>query len=740
MRRKEIKPLQPPWFDRPSDRWVCGHADEGHACAHGPDPAGGCPGLGPCRPVQTNSGWKCSRPTCLGGGCEPGPSADGTCGQQPTPCNPRVSWHYRRRQLILGGTAAALAVLCLLIGVRWRGEPLRPGPLHRSHAQILGGQLASDRCAACHPAAKGSLLNWFVSAEFEHAGVSQSQLCIECHHVKIDPQRATMAHNLTVEELRLISRSGDPSKATRGASSWHDRLPGPEFGNTTAECSACHREHRGPDHSLTALTNHQCQTCHQDRFASFASDHPDWTDWPYGRGGAIAFNHATHANKHFATAAAGGKAEPFDCRRCHTVTSGGEIARSGNFEATCASCHDASLKLEAAEGLELFALPALPQPPREWPDWPVDAQGFYDGRVEPLTEWLIAADPQVRAALAELPSGRDFAKINPNDAAQVAAAQTVASAIANLTDELAANSQQAIRRRLTASGVSSATASRVAAYLSPQLIYDARLRWFGSPPRGTQPVQPGIDPQAARRVPSVLRWVVHFENPLRELGDADAAAPSRLDTPPPRMAQLTVPEDDPLLLPLGEDDPLLEDVLSASSTDAAEDALQRGDFDAAVALPDGGWYQDDLRLAIRYRGGGHADPILQALVDAAAELPADSPLAARVLQNRAIAGCVQCHPPSGGNGALRWTSGTREPGRKEFTRFRHQPHFNLPNLADCRYCHKVAGDAAGVRLASTQERLQQEFEPLRKAACAVCHTSQAAGDNCTQCHNYHVTK
>ncbi len=734
MRRKEIKRPQPPWFDRPADRWMCGHADEGHPCAYGPDRSGTCPQLGPCRPVATESGWKCTRPACLGGSCDSGPSVDGKCGQLPSPCNPRVSWHYRRRQLILAGTALSLAVLCLMIGVKWQGEPLRPGPLHRSHAQILGGQLASDRCASCHPAAKGSLLNWFVQAESHHAGVSQTQLCIDCHHVKIAPERATLAHNLTVEELRLVSQS-----RTLTEMSWHDRLPGPEFGNTTAQCSACHREHQGGEQSLTSMTNHQCQTCHQDRFASFATDHPDWTDWPYGRGGTIAFDHATHANRHFATAGAGGQAERFDCKRCHTVTASGEIARSGNFESTCGSCHDSALKLEAAQGLELFALPALAAPPAQWPDWPAEAQGFYDGRIEPLTEWLISADPAVRRALAELPGDRDFAKIHPNNQRQVAAAQTVATAVAQLADDLAHNSERAVRQRMTASGVTAATASRVAAQFSPQLVYHARRRWFGTPPRAPQPAPPAVaDPQAVRRVPAVIHWVAHLENPLRAQTE-EPTPPRQPDADPPRLAQLLVPEEDPLLLPLSENDSLLEGSAAGDAVGDGRDVVERADFDAATALPSGGWYQDNLRLAIRYRGGGHADPILKALVEAASELPAEAAIASRVWQTPAIAACVTCHPQRDAAGPPRWLSQPANDGHKGFTKFKHQPHFNLPILADCQYCHQVQEQGNSVRFASTQAAGQAEFKSLGKAACAVCHTRQAAGDNCTQCHNYHIT-
>ena len=30
------------------------------------------------------------------------------------------------------------------------------------------------------------------------------------------------------------------------------------------------------------------------------------------------------------------------------------------------------------------------------------------------------------------------------------------------------------------------------------------------------------------------------------------------------------------------------------------------------------------------------------------------------------------------------------------------------------------------------------FKPLDIERCAACHVSEAAGDNCTMCHNYHV--
>ena len=640
---------------------------------------------------------------------------------------------------MLGGVALAIATLCLMIGVRWQGEPLRPGALHRSHAQILEGKLASDRCAACHPAARGSLVDWFVSATDQHAGVSQSQLCMDCHHVKIDTQRALLAHNLTALELDKVR-----DNPTLTATTWHDRLPGPAFANGKVECSACHREHHGPDGSLSALTNHQCQTCHQDRFGSFAADHPDWNDWPYGRGGSIAFSHSTHANKHFATASQGNVVEKFDCVRCHATSPTGEIARAGNFESSCASCHQKPLRLEAEEGIELLALPALPQAPRSLDAWPIAATGFYDGRIGPLTALLISDRQEIRDALAALPPGYDFARLRPTDARQVLAAETVAVAVSELLDEVATGCEQAIERRLAASGVSSETAARVAAQLSPQLIADARARWFGRPPDFHSATLPDW--------PNLIQLVVDLDNPLRRSRSDRSPTGSASSPRPPRVAQLQPPPplqeaaDDVLLQPLLADDPLLDG-------DRSSDALHGGDgpavteerqpFDPATALPSGGWYRDDVRLAIRFRGAGHADPVLAALLDVATEL-GDTPAATALRESRAVAACAACHPQTEPGQPTSWLARRSGLERRGFTKFSHRPHLNLPSLADCTACHAVADPSRDLRLAangpvSIGSSEPADFRPLARATCAACHTAKAAGDDCIKCHTYHVT-
>ena len=119
---------------------------------------------------------------------------------------------------------------------------------------------------------------------------------MDCHHTTIDRESAKLAHNLPavmLSEIRLAVTSPD------GDDTWHDLLPGPAVNQQDIQCAVCHREHKGSKGELLAISDAKCQSCHQDRYGRFADSHPDWKQWPYGRGGEIAFNHATHRNKHF---------------------------------------------------------------------------------------------------------------------------------------------------------------------------------------------------------------------------------------------------------------------------------------------------------------------------------------------------------------------------------------------------------------------------------------------------------
>lgn len=717
MRRDDFELPQPPRLDRPLDDWVCGHYDRGHPCAHGPSPDGSCPAIGDCQPVSKPDGtYQCARPACAGGRCDQGPTTDGQCGCQPQPCIPRRTWHARHRRMLFVGAAAAIAAICVAVSLGDRSAVLKPGPLTQAHARILSQHAGSDRCAACHPAAKGSLASWFLPLESDHPAVTQTQLCVDCHGATLPAAEATHAHNLTTVELASF-RSQARSRDT-GGPVW---LATPAFPMEDVQCSSCHREHHGALIDLTAMTNHQCQSCHQDRFHSFAEDHPDWTAWPYDRPRRIAFDHASHAKKHYPTAGPGGTAEAFDCRQCHRRTVDGNWSRAVAYEDGCARCHDQSLQLESSEGFELLAVPALIRPPRIVGRWPQEVSGYNDGRIGPLTRLLLAADPKAARALPFLPDGYDLARVQADDEKQNAAARVVSRAIVRLMDAVATQGAPAIERRLVEQSIAPESARQLAAHLSPQFVASTRQRWFAAAPDSKTVSSTSPTPHVQQ-----VQYETFGGGSLLDEGDEPGG-----DDPLRAPAIDSVPAND-----LSFEPPLNDSPEPAAAVLDEPSAKER--FDPAEMLAAGGWFRDDLRLAIRYRGAGHADPLLVALYDIANSLPRGHQAAADLKQLPAIVACVRCHQHAEPRAPSSWTAVEGPRPRPQFTKFTHRAHMNLPELRTCTHCHALGDGSAKVTPVSNAAVSRADFTPLTRATCAGCHTPEAAGDQCTKCHRYHV--
>ena len=722
MRRDELQLRDPPTADRPGDRWMCGRAADDSPCAQGPGRFGRCPLAEACRPRRT--------------------------------------WQGRRKRVSTAAFALVMLTMSLVAWDRWRAEIIKPGNLASPHAQILSGKLTSDRCGTCHVRASASLLQWFSTDIPGHANVSQTDRCLNCHHTTIDRSRATLAHNLP-DQLRNSIRL---ASTARTGTSWHDLLPGPDFSQQDVQCNACHREHRGADNNLSAVSDAQCQTCHADRFGSFATSHPDWNDWPYGRAQSVSFNHATHASKHFPAARSSSGPTPFQCADCHVRSIDNELTRTVSYERACKSCHDQGLGVQSADGLELLAIPSLPQDSVDRiGGWPEQATGFFDGAVSPLTQLLIRSDADGRYLLRDIP-GANLANIDGSNSNAVAAAEQVAQACRELLGDLVTNGQSAVTRRIVAAGVTESSAESFVRSLPTQLLVRAEQLWFRNqsdvirhssvqPQSFRAPVLARPDDRTSRADPG------DADDDLL-LGEADEAL--LLDAP--------VSAGDPLLGdPLVGDsldgdpldgDPLDGDPLDGDPLDGGPRPDQRrsgqsrqgssraAEFNPEAMLPAGGWYRDDTRLAIQYLGSGHADPVLQAAVDLISELASSDPVRVQLLAVPAIASCFECHP-----GAVRrtgaWTSSAMIGRKTEFTKFRHAPHLNIAVLSDCRHCHQVASSQKSngqVTLAAKSDRggpridpeMPVEFEPMSRQACAQCHRPHAAGDACIKCHRYHI--
>ena len=705
MRRNELQLPPPPKNDRPGDRWMCGRSSSHEPCVRGPSDRGVCPMQKACRVKR--------------------------------------SWYGRRRRALLIATIALIAALLFMIKSRHQTAIIKPGDLSNPHAQILAATLTPQRCAACHPQATDGNASWFNPTISGHQNLTQTDACLVCHHKTIQKKVAKLAHNLDAKQLAELTLSRQRlASLPDHPSTWQDLLPGPAFDMNNIECATCHREHRGSTADLLAISDTQCQTCHSDRFGDFATSHPDWQQWPYGRGGEISFNHATHANKYFPAEIQDGKSTPFDCSKCHERTGNNEVARAASYRDACASCHDEALKLQIAEGLELLALPILPSDSAaNVQPWPETATGFYDGTVSPLAELLLQADPEMSAALQKIPS-LNFAEVKT--AASISAAETLADGYRQLINDIANEGQPALIKRAKLLGLNPESVQKLLRPLSPQVVEEAQRTWFVNPPAIN------LNPSAnSPRTPDTKPEKSKVSGPDELLGD-------RSDTNDLLGPDL-IPEDsllipgnktgaDPLALdPLALDplalDPPATDPLTATDSELTNQSRNKPTFDADSMLPAGGWFRDDKRLSIRYRGSDHDDPVLKAMVDIIRQLPEGMPTRERLLKNRAVTACISCHPSAAQAGG-KWRSQPQF-NTRQFTKFSHSSHLNVAELSSCVRCHQVAGQSASTSplidlaaLSASHEHL--EFLPLSREVCSSCHRSGGSGDNCTTCHRYHI--
>jgi hypothetical protein len=155
-----------------------------------------------------------------------------------------------------------------------------------------------------------------------------------------------------------------------------------------------------------------------------------------------------------------------------------------------------------------------------------------------------------------------------------------------------------------------------------------------------------------------------------------------------------------------------------------------------------------LRLRLHYQGSGHADPVLIAMIEVFSELGSGDALKRRFFELPSVASCVECHAGAKLAPAA-WKADPHFGKRNDFTRFAHRPHLSVSALGSCVYCHQIRpAETDGAAAASTQTVSHppldplgedgHEFLPLSRRQCAACHTAEAAGDRCVQCHRYHV--
>ncbi len=717
----------------PGQRYKCGNAQNGTPCYYGPigarcsqrhtDPAQGIT----CRPIRTLRWWN--------------------------------------RSIQLATTLIAIVAVSLAWSNVGGKNTIAPGSLSRSHAQLLvssqhksNGNLSIDsenRCAACHPGLEGSASTMAES--------KQSDLCMKCHVQEMPDAVHGSPHDLHGNSLEQLLARGDQTKTN---STWAKFISRSTVDWNTAplECGQCHREHQGAFHNLKDISSQRCQACHRDQYQSFSTDHPEFKTYPYGRTKNIEFDHRKHQDLHFSK-----KGASFDCKSCHVQSEQvgvvGQVFRSIPFEQACASCHTEPIKSAIQDGLIVLQVPSINRKElllagTDIGKWPMQASQLTDGTIPPIMRLLMESEPGGKALLSELPITGRLVELDANDGASQATLLKLSAMTKRLFRKLANEGQRGFRSSVeklisTSSTVPPNPSSPQSSYwldklangVPPDLFRAAWSEWFedGKTTPIASQAKPN-DPNAIRPAP------VRFSSTIRRqdddlLGD---------------IGSLIVPKADDKL----NSDP--SNLLHSQTQDDSE-ALRFKDSRAWDQLAFGGWMIDRQRMAIVYIPKGHADEWLSKWIELEEFRPSRHlSLDTQGTQNKIELAkqCRQCHAlhstvektpldpsrPTKWSVAFRfsnesslrqdsslpaddlnecWKAKRRAANLRPITKFDHTPHLTLPSISDCRSCHQLLSNTD---LVSSH----QEFAPMQKSQCASCHQPNAAGDSCTQCHNYHV--
>ncbi len=122
------------------------------------------------------------------------------------------------------------------------------------------------------------------------------------------------------------------------------------------------------------------------------------------------------------------------------------------MKSVCAACHDDQIKGKSAvkTGIPFIGLPRMDDRTltgtNSIGDWPEDA----DQPLTPFMRFLLASDPQLRAAMDKL-QGVDLSSLPKKDPEKIKAAQTLAWGIKSLIFDLGAHGQEELLKRISLS-------------------------------------------------------------------------------------------------------------------------------------------------------------------------------------------------------------------------------------------------------------------------------------------------
>ncbi len=686
---------------------------------------------------------------------------------------------------------ACAAGLVLALSLTADRKVLMPGQL----AAVHGSQ--AD-CQGCHTRAGVGKFAWLPAAVFPSDAKADSKACMTCHKIS---SHQFNPHNVDTKKLErrteTLRKVSEPGRATMVA-----RLRSYLFSAQVSfpdgiYCATCHKEHQGQNAILAKVTDARCQSCHVIQFDDFQYGHPKFRDYPFRRRTRIQFDHAQHFGKNFSEAVSRKRLTdkaPAQCMDCHTSSKDRKHMAVKPFDQTCSACHLGQItgkaRASGPKGLAVFTLPgidvaALKARGLDVGTWPASSEA----ELSPLMALLIAIDDRRRKLL------RTITKINLLDLSKASDAELKAAATfawevkALLNDLIVSKSSRIVERIKQAAGTDLERRSiiRLITALPRAVLIQSQQVWLPNleselanrakpedlkltpiaanaapkkqqqtptaapkqpaAPATTQavagPPPPGqstVGPPAPRGSTGGGRWEIDVFGKLIK-GPQDRAEQRRRLQPESSNPPASTPAANP---PANSTTP-------ATASPGASDPSSNLKVDGESWAVFGGWYRGEF--AIMYRPAGHRDDFLRTWLNITSRGASGDTAAGGIIKSAfqfltakdTPGQCTKCHSvdkSASGKFTVNWAPSSIASKTSRFTKFLHEPHFGVIGKKGCLTCHAMAKTkpTKSSYKDGNPATFVSNFQKVDKKTCATCHNKSAARQDCTLCHNYHVTK
>ena len=671
-------------YNRPNQKWICGLLDTGECCELGPSSNGKCRNL--IKNPDNNQAYFA--------------------------CTP-VRTIRNKRLHITRLTSFFIVLAIALFYLNDKQGMLDPGALSAQHQ-------GSSQCIDCHTNFDDDISQWIHQLlSFEIT----PQNCTTCH--KVLEKNANLPHSLKSEVLQEITQSKAHSIKSNSlfrASIWENKEP---------RCAVCHSEHKGLDNRLISISDQQCHNCHKQQFDTFDTNHPEFNRYPYLKRTNIQFNHNSHFTKHFKEDSIK-QNSILSCVDCHGIDDKGDQMLVRGYEITCGACHENQIRGtdRVTKGIEVLALPQIDTAE-------LLAQGYNVG------EWSNTGSEAIPNYMKLLLSSND----------------SFADALAKVNN-------------LTLYDLSGASSKQLEAVSI--LAWEVKLFFYKLSSRGPDFIQIDIKPSSdltGANIAELLELLprsslmemvkVNFpnldqeiqqyiENPSKTIANVNysnntAKVESQSISTNKSNKDISI-TDDELNFSFDDDDWLSsDDDFSDDDTfdDSIEDESINKSYNIATSNEEwannGGWYLENS--ALYYRTTGHADSMLKNWLETTSlgESTYSKAIFNSLKSKNSIGNCTKCHSVT--NETINWMQ-SRETNEATFTHFKHSVHINSSRkkINSCKGCHKFNMEAKYNEAfeSDSSHDFESNFMPMTIEQCSKCHLQEKAGNNCIQCHNYHI--